>query len=92
MMFLTLEDEFGLFEVTLFPDVYRRCGSSFTHYGPYVVTGKVEQQYGALTVSADRVVLRSAGAPPATQEAPVPLTGAVSGAAAGTGPPPDGSS
>jgi len=68
MMFLTLEDEFGLFEVTLFPDVYRRCGSSFTHYGPYVVTGKVEQQYGALTVSADRVVLRSAGAPPGTQE------------------------
>ncbi len=46
MMFLTLDDEYGLFEVTLFPDVYRTMRGALRGYGPYIHTGKVQQQYG----------------------------------------------
>lgn len=54
-MFLTLEDEYGLFEVTLMPGVARRGGGDFLRYGPYVVTGRVEDQYDSLSITAERV-------------------------------------
>ncbi len=55
MMFLTLDDEFGLFEVTVFPDILARAHPRLDRYGPYLVTGRVEDQYGSLTVTAERV-------------------------------------
>jgi DNA-directed DNA polymerase III PolC len=55
--FLTLQDEYGLFEVTVFPGACRAVGPTFSRYGPYVVSGRVEDQYGAITVSADGIVL-----------------------------------
>ena len=55
MMFLTLDDEYGLFEVTLFPSLCRRLVRSFLRYGPYVVTGKVEDQYDSLSITAETV-------------------------------------
>lgn len=55
MMFITLEDENGLFEVTLFPSVYRKYKYMLTDIGPYTVRGKVENQYGALTITADEI-------------------------------------
>ena len=61
MMFLTMDDEYGVFEVTLFPDICRAFGGSLGRYGPYVITGKVEEQYGAVTVTAQRVELIVAG-------------------------------
>ena len=56
MMFLTLDDEYGLFEATIFPDLLRRA-PPITRYGPYIVAGKVEDQYGAITLSAERIAL-----------------------------------
>jgi DNA polymerase III alpha subunit len=53
MLFLTLDDEFGLFEVTVFPDQARTC--EIGGYGPYLVTGTVEDQYGAVTIRAESV-------------------------------------
>jgi DNA-directed DNA polymerase III PolC len=53
MRFLTLEDESGLFEVTLFPDTYRRERGRIAGLGPYLVTGKVEDQYDSLTITAE---------------------------------------
>jgi DNA polymerase III alpha subunit len=53
MLFLTLDDEFGLFEVTVFPDQARTC--EIGGYGPYLVTGTVEDQYGAVTIRAQSV-------------------------------------
>ncbi len=53
MMFITLEDEKGLFEVTLFPSVYRKYRYLFKDYGPYLVKGRVEDQYGAITITAE---------------------------------------
>ncbi len=55
MMFLTMDDQYGTFEVTVFPDVYRRAREVIRGYGPYVVTGKVEQQYGVLTITAEHL-------------------------------------
>ncbi len=55
MMFLTLDDEYSLFEVTVFPDLYRSMNRGFPKYGPYLVTGKVEDQYGSLSVTGRRV-------------------------------------
>ena len=55
MQFLTLEDERGVFEVTLFPKFYQRIRRLLTDAGPYVVEGKVESQYDSISVTAHRV-------------------------------------
>jgi len=55
MQFLTMEDEYGVFEVTVFSDVFRRCRHAITDAGPYLVWGAVERQYDAVTVNARRV-------------------------------------
>jgi len=50
MQFVTLEDEGGLMEVTLFP---RTCPLvNHLELGPYLVTGLVEDQLGVITVTA----------------------------------------
>lgn len=61
MEFVTLEDEHGVFEATLFPDVYRRFASVARTLGPYVIEGRVEDNYGAVTVSAGKIELRRPG-------------------------------
>ena len=53
MKFLTLEDETGLCEVTLFPAVYARYGARLLSRGPYLVTGLVEDDHGSITVTAE---------------------------------------
>ncbi|MCK4276176.1 MAG: hypothetical protein KAX78_06665, partial [Phycisphaerae bacterium] len=54
MRFLTLDDEYGLFEVTVFPGA--RCtGRSLSRYGPYIVTGTVQEQYDAITIWAEDI-------------------------------------
>jgi DNA polymerase-3 subunit alpha len=55
MMFLTLDDGTGLTECTFFPDSYRRCARILTGVGPFVAVGRVESQYGALTVTTEQV-------------------------------------
>lgn len=55
MEFVTLEDEHGLFEAVLFPAVFRRCRSMIGTIGPYEVTGRVEERYGAAAVTAESV-------------------------------------
>jgi DNA polymerase III alpha subunit len=51
MQFITLEDEWGLMEVTIFPGT---C-PLMTHLtmGPYVATGIVEEQFGVFTITAE---------------------------------------
>ena len=55
MEFVTLEDETGVFEVTLFPRVYQQYGHALGALGPYLVEGRVDSQYGAVTVTASRI-------------------------------------
>jgi DNA-directed DNA polymerase III PolC len=51
MQFITLEDEWGLMEVTIFPGTCRLL----THLtlGPYVATGVVDEQFGVFTLTAE---------------------------------------
>jgi DNA polymerase III alpha subunit len=60
MEFLTLDDGHGIFEVTIFPDAYRRLRGRINGLGPYLVTGKIEDQYSAFTVKASDINLASA--------------------------------
>ena len=54
MRFLTMEDEYGLFEVTAYDQICRG-NVSYSQYGPYIITGVVDDQYGSITVSARQI-------------------------------------
>jgi len=51
MEFVTFEDETGLVETVLFPEVYRRCCSTLYHKGLFVLGGTVEEDFGACTLT-----------------------------------------
>jgi DNA polymerase-3 subunit alpha/error-prone DNA polymerase len=55
MEFLTFEDETGIVETTFFPQTYRRFCHIIDRQQPYLLTGKVEEDWGALTLTVDRV-------------------------------------
>jgi DNA polymerase III alpha subunit len=55
MEFVTMEDEYGLFEVVLFPQVFRRCRAYIGTLGPYEVVGKVESRYDVTAITAESV-------------------------------------
>jgi DNA polymerase III alpha subunit len=52
IQFVTLEDERGLAEVTLFGGTCEQV--PYLTLGPYVATGVVEERYGACTITAQR--------------------------------------
>ncbi|BDD85847.1 DNA polymerase III subunit alpha [Desulfofustis limnaeus] len=56
MEFLTFEDETGMVETTFFPQTYRRYAHLLTGNRPYRLSGLVESDYGAVTVTVDRIV------------------------------------
>ena len=51
MEFATFDDGHGLIEAVLFPDIYRRRGHVLFDQGPFLFRGKVEEEFGALTVT-----------------------------------------
>jgi len=55
MKFLMLEDLHGTVEVTVFPRAYARIGHLLTNAGPYLVSGTVRDDHGALTLDAQDV-------------------------------------
>jgi len=64
MQFLTFEDESGLVEATFFPAAYRRFCAVMERNRPYVITGRVEMDFGAVTLTANAAVpLEAAEAP-----------------------------
>lgn len=50
MLFVTIEDEAGLLEATLFPKAYRRLGSRLGELGPYLFEGVVEIDQGVASL------------------------------------------
>jgi hypothetical protein len=50
-----MEDEHGLFEVVLFPPVFRRCRAYIGTLGPYEVVGRVESRYDVTAITAESV-------------------------------------
>ena len=54
VVFLTLEDETGLIDVTVFEDVYMRWGTDL-FVKPLLLFGRVEHRDGAVSVTARRL-------------------------------------
>ncbi|MFQ5458433.1 MAG: DNA polymerase III subunit alpha, partial [Myxococcota bacterium] len=58
MKFVTLSDEWGRFEVTLFPRAYQRLGLELEKgKGPFLIKGTVEQELGVAGVIATDIAL-----------------------------------
>ena len=55
MEFLTFEDETGIVETTFVPETYRCFCHMSDRRRPYLLTGKVEEDWGAITLTVDRV-------------------------------------
>jgi DNA polymerase III alpha subunit len=51
MEFVTFDDGTGLIETVIFPDVYRKVVPLLFGTGPYVMRGKVEASFGAVTLT-----------------------------------------
>ena len=55
MEFITFEDETSLFETTFFPRVYKKYGHLLESNRPFQIMGEVEEEYGAVTVTVERL-------------------------------------
>jgi len=55
MEFLTFEDETGLVETTFFPKAYRRFCTTLERNRPFILYGKVDEDFGAVTMTVKRV-------------------------------------
>ncbi len=55
MEFITFEDETGIVETTFFPRAYDRFCHIIDHGRPYLLWGRVEQNWGAVTLAVERV-------------------------------------
>jgi DNA polymerase-3 subunit alpha/error-prone DNA polymerase len=55
MRFVTFEDETGVVEATLFPAVHRRFCHMLDWGRPYLLWGKVEENFGVATLTVDRI-------------------------------------
>jgi DNA polymerase III alpha subunit len=58
MQFATFDDGDGLIEAVIFPEVHRTRGHVLFDQGPFLLRGKVEEEFGAVTLTVthlDRV-------------------------------------
>jgi error-prone DNA polymerase len=51
MEFVTFDDGHGLIEAVLFPGIYRERGNVLFDQGPFIFRGKVEEEFGAVTLT-----------------------------------------
>ena len=56
MEFVTFDDETGLVETTFFPAAYHRFCHCLDYGRPYLLRGRVEQDWGAVTLNVAQVV------------------------------------
>ncbi len=73
MEFLTFEDETGLVETTFFPEAYRRFCHLLDRERPYLLSGKVEEEWGAATLTVEKA--STLPGPTGGQERPGPVDG-----------------
>jgi DNA polymerase-3 subunit alpha/error-prone DNA polymerase len=55
MEFLTFEDDTGIVETTFFPQAYNRFCHILDRGRPYMLTGTVDEDWGAVTLTVDKV-------------------------------------
>jgi error-prone DNA polymerase len=55
MEFVSFEDTTALYETTLFPAAYRRFCRMLTHTRPYLLAGRVQADFGAVTLTVENL-------------------------------------
>jgi len=71
MEFLSFEDTTDIYETTFFPRAYARFCRLFTNTRPFLLVGKVEEDYSALTLTVEEArYLIGPESPCAVQQAP----------------------
>ncbi len=55
MKFVTFEDETGIVETVLFPKIYNRFCHILDYGRPFLLSGKVDENWGAVTLNAEAV-------------------------------------
>jgi error-prone DNA polymerase len=100
MEFVSFEDTTAIYETTFFPRAYERFCHMLTTARPFLLRGRVEEDFGAVTLTIEEVAFLDqapatrAAAPAARAAAPPPGGGrrgpglSAPGAAPGSGPPP----
>ena len=68
MEFISFEDTTALYEVTVFPRPYRRYASQLMTRGPFLLTGTVEEEWGAITVTLERLQVLGRGELPGANQ------------------------
>lgn len=85
MKFISFEDQTGIYETVLFPKIYHRYCHILNAARPYILKGRVEAEFDAITITADwigfldtfKVGTRSPASPQSTSRRPhtVPSSG-----------------
>jgi len=57
MQFVTFEDETGLVETTFFPNAFHRFSRTLDYGRPFLLSGRVEANWGAATLTVDALEL-----------------------------------
>ncbi len=65
MIFVSFEDEHAIFETVLFPDAFRRYFPMLDDGWAFLVHGRVDEDYGALSIGVERLVKVSRDSPSA---------------------------
>ncbi|MBS0160751.1 MAG: DNA polymerase III subunit alpha [Nitrospira sp.] len=68
MEFMTLEDQTGMYDATLFPSTYREYCHLLATNQAYVLTGLVEEHFSTITVTVRTLQLLTTGGIPAPSE------------------------
>ncbi|MBN1699828.1 MAG: DNA polymerase III subunit alpha [Spirochaetales bacterium] len=55
MIFVSFEDPYSMFETVFFPPVFRRFFPLLEEVGIYLITGKVEEDQGAISINVDAI-------------------------------------
>ena len=55
MKFITFEDATGIYETVLFPPIYHRYCHLLNGSRPYILEGKVEEDFGAINITVNRI-------------------------------------
>jgi error-prone DNA polymerase len=55
MEFVSFEDTTGLYDATFFPNAYARFCQKLTRHRPYIVKGRVEEEFGVATLTVEWV-------------------------------------
>ena len=55
MEFLTLEDESGIYDCVLFPNVFEECGDLLHWETLFIIRGRIEESYGVCSVTIEKI-------------------------------------